>query len=269
MKNLGFMQGRLVPDERNKIQSFPWQNWKKEFQLAKKLKLNIMDWTIDYEKFSKNPINNNEGRKIIRKLSRSNNLKIKSITCDFFMQSPYFFSKNRETFIKLKTLINNASKLKIKFLVLPLVDNGSIKNKHHENKFIKMTLELKKILKKNNMSIVFESDYNPKKLFNFIKKFPKRIYGLNYDIGNSAGLGVNIKDEFLYFKRVLNIHLKDKKDNVSVDLGKGTAQFKELFNFCEKINYKGNFILQTARNRNNLDIMRKNVKFITKRLWKK
>ena len=35
-------------------------NWKKEFQLAKKLKLNIMEWTIDYEKFSKNPINNNE-----------------------------------------------------------------------------------------------------------------------------------------------------------------------------------------------------------------
>ena len=34
-----------------------------KFQLAKKLKLNIMEWTIDYEKFSKNPINNNEGRK--------------------------------------------------------------------------------------------------------------------------------------------------------------------------------------------------------------
>ena len=53
MKNLGFMQGRLVPDERNKIQSFPWQNWKKEFQLAKKLKLNIMEWTIDYENSQK------------------------------------------------------------------------------------------------------------------------------------------------------------------------------------------------------------------------
>ena len=66
----------------------------------------------------------------------------------FLCNHHIFFSKNRETFIKLKTLINNASKLKIKYLVLPLVDNGSIKNKHHENKFIKMTLELKKILKK-------------------------------------------------------------------------------------------------------------------------
>ena len=32
----GIMQGRLVPQESKKIQSFPWQGWKKEFQLCKK-----------------------------------------------------------------------------------------------------------------------------------------------------------------------------------------------------------------------------------------
>jgi len=266
MKNFGFMQGRLVPDEQNRIQSFPWQNWKKEFLLAKKLRLNIMEWTIDYEKFSKNPINNIEGRKIIKKLSKINNLKINSITCDFFMQFPYFIHQNVQTFNKLKFLIDNASKLKIKFLVLPLVDNGSITNNYYEKKFIKQTIKLKKVLKKNNMSIIFESDYGPRRLNKFIKKFPKNIFGINYDTGNSAGLKINIKDEFLYFDRVLNIHLKDKKNNISVDLGKGTAQFKELFNFCKKTNYRGNFILQTARNRNNLGIMKKNINFIKKYL---
>ena len=264
MKKLGFMQGRLVPDENNKIQSFPWKNWKKEFKLAKKLKLKIMEWTIDYKKFSENPINNYKGREIIRKLSKKNNLKINSITCDFFMQYPYFISKNDQTFDKLKTLIHNASKLKIKFLVLPLVDNGSIKNHYYEKKFINKTLKLEKILKKKNISIVFESDYGPKKLLKFIKKFPERVYGINYDIGNSTGLKINIKDEFLYFERVLNIHLKDKKHNVSVNLGNGTAQFKELFDYCKKINYKGNFILQSARDKDNLKIMRKNIKFAIK-----
>ena len=113
MIKLGFMQGRLVPDENNKIQSFPWQNWKKEFQLAKKLNLQVMEWTIDYNKFSENPINNSSGRKIIRKLSKKNYLKINSVTCDFFMEYPYFVSNNNHTFDKLKVLINNASKLKI------------------------------------------------------------------------------------------------------------------------------------------------------------
>ena len=266
MKKLGFMQGRLVPDENNKIQSFPWKNWKKEFKLAKKLKLKIMEWTIDYKKFSENPINNYKGREIIRKLSKKNNLKINSITCDFFMQSPYFISKNSQTFNKLKKLIDSASKLKIKFLVLPLVDNSSIKNYYYEKKFVQKTLELKKILKKNNMSIIFESDYKPKKLLNFIQKFPKKNFGINYDIGNSSGLNIDINDELIYFKRVMNVHLKDKKNNISVNLGNGNAQFENLFIFCKKIKYKGNFILQTARNKNNLDIMKKNIKFIEKYL---
>ena len=264
MIKLGFMQGRLVPDENNKIQSFPWKNWKKEFQIAKKLNLKIMEWTIDYKKFKENPINSYKGREIIKKLSKKNNLKINSITCDFFMQYPYFISRNNQTFDKLKILIDNASKLKIKFLVLPLVDNGSIKNLYYEKKFINKTLKLNKNLKKKKMYIIFESDYSPKKLLKFIKKFPEKIYGINYDVGNSAGLKININDEFLYFKRVLNIHLKDKKHNVSVNLGTGTAQFKELFNYCKKINYKGNFILQTARDKDNLKIIRKNIKFLEK-----
>ena len=266
MRNLGFMQGRLVPDENNKIQSFPWKNWKKEFYLAKKLKLKIMEWTIDNKMFYENPINNFTGRKLIKRLSKKNNLKINSITCDFFMQSPYFITKNSLTFHKVKSLIENASKLKIKFLILPLVDNGSIKNNHYEKKFITKTLKLKKILKQKKMLIIFESDYKPKKLKKFIEKFPKDFFGINYDIGNSAGLNIDIKDEFIYFQRVLNIHLKDKKNNASVFLGKGNAQFKDLFDFCKKINYKGNFILQTARHKNDLKIMKNNIKFIKKYL---
>ena len=38
MIKLGFMQGRLVPPEQNKIQSFPWKNWDKEFKIANEIK---------------------------------------------------------------------------------------------------------------------------------------------------------------------------------------------------------------------------------------
>ena len=51
------MQGRLVPSEKkNFIQSFPWNNWKKEFVIAKKNNLKIIEWTIDNYNFEKNPI---------------------------------------------------------------------------------------------------------------------------------------------------------------------------------------------------------------------
>ena len=31
--NIGFMQGRLSPIERGRLQSFPFHNWEKEFQI--------------------------------------------------------------------------------------------------------------------------------------------------------------------------------------------------------------------------------------------
>ena len=49
-----------------------------------------MEWTLDYKKFYMNPINNQEGRKLINYLKKKKNIKIKSVTCDFFMQFPYF-----------------------------------------------------------------------------------------------------------------------------------------------------------------------------------
>ena len=43
MKNLGFMQGRLVPQEKGIIQSFPWSSWEDEFKIANKIGLNLME----------------------------------------------------------------------------------------------------------------------------------------------------------------------------------------------------------------------------------
>ena len=56
----------------NNLQNFP-DNWKKEFYLAKKLKLKIMEWTIDNKMFYENPINNFTGRKLIKRLSKKKN----------------------------------------------------------------------------------------------------------------------------------------------------------------------------------------------------
>ena len=60
---IGFMQGRLSPIYRNRIQSFPWNNWKEEFQIANRLGINLMEWTIDNYKFHSNPIFTKKGRK--------------------------------------------------------------------------------------------------------------------------------------------------------------------------------------------------------------
>ena len=100
--------------------------------------------------------------------------------------------------------------------------------------------------------ILFESDFAPKVLLKFIKRFDTRFFGINYDTGNSASLGYKFENEIIYFKFVKNIHLKDRLYNGETKrLGEGDFNFKKFISFIIRNKYKGNFIFQTARSKYN------------------
>ena len=46
-KKIGFIQGRLSPIINNKIQIFPVENWKDEYEKASSLDIRLIEWTID------------------------------------------------------------------------------------------------------------------------------------------------------------------------------------------------------------------------------
>lgn len=265
--NYGIMQGRLSPIVGRKIQAFPTKNWKQEFKKIKKINLNLIEWTLDYKNLNKNPLLTSHGKKEIKALCRKYLIKIHSITCDCFMEKPFWKIEKNEIILNyLKKIIISAGKLKIKYIVIPLVDKGSIKSLKQEKKLISICKEFTKILKKNNTNIIFESDYKPKNLSSFIKKFKSAQFGINYDTGNSASLNYDIDDEFLkYGSYIRNIHIKDRERfGKTVRLGKGNANFKKLFQNLKKINYNGNLIMQTARsaNDNHLKELMINLKYI-------
>lgn len=244
------MQGRLSKQIGNKIQAFPEKYWKSEFSKAKKLGLKSIEWTLDYKNINKNPIFRKSGQSEIKRLSNKYSVFIKSLTGDCFMQKPFWKLNNNFKLIEdLKKTIEAAKEIGIQLIVIPLVDNGSLSNKAEVQNLLKICKNLKKNLKKTKIKLVFESDFNPKKLQKFIKKFDKRYFGINYDVGNSAALNYDIDEEFrLYGDRIYNIHIKDRAlFGKTVRLGKGNANFFKLFKNIKKINYKKNLILQTAR----------------------
>ena len=265
----GIMQGRLSPVVKNRIQIFPVKNWKIEFQRAKKLGMRYIEWTLDYDTFNKNPLLKKSGIKKIKELSKKNSIKIKSLTGDCFMQKPFWkTSKNKKLLNDFKKILNSCKKVGIKYIVVPLVDNGKIRDKKTEKNLINICKKLIKELKKKNVQILFESDFEPKRLKKFILNFDKQYYGINYDLGNSASLGYNIDDEFKnYSKYIKNIHIKDRVYNGNtVRLGNGDANFKKLFKNLKKYRYRNMLIFQTARSKIEDDVgeMKKNLKFIKK-----
>lgn len=271
INKIGFMQGRLVDLVNNKIQFFPHSNWENELEIAQENNLKIIEWTINYENIKKNPLYNGDVS-IIKKKLKKNSIQCHSVTCDFFMQKPFFKKKYKnikdELLNDLIKVIKNSEKVNIKYLIIPLVDKSSVKNKKEEkfliSNFIKYISPKLKSIK-----ILFEIDYKPKDVMLFIKKFKSKKFGINYDTGNSASFNYNILDEMVYFKFVKNIHIKDrKKFGNTVDLGEGNWNHKLFFNVLKKISFKGNLILQTARSKNNDHVKKflQNLKFIKKYL---
>ena len=258
----GIMQGRLSPLIRNKIQAFPEKYWTKEFVDIKKTGLNIIEWTLDYKNLNENPLISLDGQKKIKLLSKKHSIKVNSVTCDCFMQKPFWKIKNKKKILTyLEKIIFSSGKLNIKFIIILLVDKGSIENLHQEKNLISICKQYEKYLIKNNVNIIFESDFKAERFAKFIKKLNSKYFGINYDVGNSASLNYNINKEFLsYGKFIKNVHIKDrKKFGTTVRLGDGNADFKKLFKNLKKINYKGNLILQTARSKSNKHIEEINI----------
>ena len=80
--------------------------------------------------------------------------------------------------------------------------------------------------KKNSVKIIFETDMKPKDVIKFITQLDSRIFGINYDIGNSAGLGLKLEEEIKVFgKHILNVHLKDKKKRQNNKIWKRKRKF--------------------------------------------
>jgi len=254
--NIGFMQGRLSPMQGKKIQSFPWNNWENEFQIGGRLNFNIIEWTLDFIKLYSNPLMTDDGQKKIKSLCSKYNFKILSLTGDCFMQKP-FWKINSAKRIKLQrdflNIINASDKIGIKFIVLPLVDNGKIESKKQEMILINFLRKIYSVLQSNRIKILFEADFKPNKYLKFIKKFNRKFFGINYDTGNSASYGFNANEEIsLYGKYIDNVHIKDRiYEGNTVPLGKGNADFPAIFKKLKQIGYKGNFILQGARSKNN------------------
>ena len=257
MNKIGFMQGRLSPLVNNKIQSFPFKSWLEEFPMAQKLGISCMEWTLDYPKLHQNPLLLKEYKRKILDLSEENKITISSITLDCCMQRPFWKAQDElvlESLINdFKLIINAANSIGARILVIPLVDNGSIDNEKEYKLLKNNLLPLSEILKEKKIKIAFESDFYPTKLKNFISNFDEKLFGINYDSGNSASLGFNPDEEFNeYGERIINIHIKDRKlGGSTVRLGHGDTDFNKVFRNIDKYNYEGNLILQTARSKDN------------------
>ena len=85
-----------------------------------------------------------------------------------FMNVHFDFSINKKSHEVLKKLVENSAYMNIKNVVIPLVDESSIKNCFENNKLIESFNKIMRIFEEFNIEASFELDMPPKDVITFI-----------------------------------------------------------------------------------------------------
>jgi hexulose-6-phosphate isomerase len=252
MKRLGIMQGRLSPPISDRIQAFPGDAWRDEFQRCRDLGLCCLEWIFEFSSMHQNPICSDSGISEILSLAKKYDVHVNSLIADYFMEKRLFGNDKSEiehSIGMLKFLIEQCRKCGIPIIELPFVDSSAIKGKRDKQQIIENLREPLVMAKESDIKISFETSLPPVDFREFILAFRPFHVFVNYDMGNSASSGYDPDEEIrLLGKYIINVHIKDRvSGGGTVPLGEGDTPFLKIFKLLFQLGYKGDFILQAAR----------------------
>ncbi|WP_198673593.1 sugar phosphate isomerase/epimerase family protein [Algibacillus agarilyticus] len=264
---IGTMQGRLLPKYKGRYQAHPVNYWQDEFEVAKSVGINGIEFILDFNDVDLNPLMNDVGVNAINQIVNDTGVAVKTICADYFMEAPLHvadIASAKRSFNVLKKLITNAVKLQVTDIVIPCVDQSSLTSFEDKERFVAAIQQFLPLLEKHKINLSLETDLPPKAFKSLLMAINSPFVTVNYDIGNSAALGFDPEEELAcYGEKISDIHIKDRVLNSGpVELGKGDAQFERFFNALKKFNYSGPFIMQAYRDDEGLAIFKSQLAWV-------
>ena len=260
-KKIGVMQGRLLPKYKGRYQAHPIGYWEDEFEIAASLGLDLIEFILDYNDYEDNPLMSVSGCKEIEEISNQSGVHVKTVCADYFMDAPLHSDDLNVATLSaavLKHLILNSQNIGITNIIIPLVDQSSVATLESQDRFINTLTPFLIDLEELDINLNLETDLGPSEFKHLLAQIDSKRVTVNYDTGNSAGMGYDPEQEFAaYGDRITDIHIKDRlKDGFSVCLGQGSANFSKILKCVQNYGYTGPFIMQAFRDDEGLEIFK-------------
>jgi L-ribulose-5-phosphate 3-epimerase len=252
----GIMQGRLSPPEGGRFQSFPRHSWRQELSRAREAGLSYIEWIYDEYGASVNPIASEEGIAELNALKQESGVQTPAICGDWLMDYPLVRCSEEQRGHRervLHDLLRWGKKIGASRVVLPFVDASSVRTEQEKGVVLGVLRRALPVSEEAGVEMHLEADFSPADFASFLARIPHPSVKVNYDTGNSSGLGYIASEEFAaYGNRIGSIHIKDRLRLLdgkvaTKPLGEGSADFDDVFTSIRKIGYSGGFTLQVAR----------------------
>ena len=175
---------------------------------------------------------------------------------DWFMDFPLVRCSAKELAEReahLHQLIPVAKRIAAGKIVLPFVDQSKMTTAEEKATVREVLLRVLPVAEAHGVELHLEADLGPQEFAAFLRDVEHPMLKVNWDSGNSSGLGFVASEEFAaYGNRVGSVHLKDRyrKPEGGIEtrpLGTGSADFDDVFQAIRGIGYAGGLTLQVAR----------------------
>jgi L-ribulose-5-phosphate 3-epimerase len=270
---IGVMQGRLSPPEAGRFQAFPCHSWRNEFERAREVGFSYIEWIHDDHGRDANPIFSESGLAELDALKQRHGIATPALCCDWFMEFPLIRCRDSERHERerhLWSLFPIAQRIDARRMVLPFVDNARMATAEEQRSVMEILLRTLPLAERHRVEIHLETDLDPHSFSKFLDRIEHPLLKVNWDSGNSSGLGYVASEEFAaYGTRIGSIHIKDRYRSPeggieTRPLGTGSADFDDIFRAIRSIGYHGGLTLQVARGAPNdeVNFLRGQVEFL-------
>ena len=257
---VGIMQGRLLPPTRGRIQAFPVGRWREEFHSAAQIELDCIEWIYELDTEDSNPLGTDNGISEILNMVSDTGISVLSVCGDYYMFERLITLDGEvrpKVMDHLKSLIEKTSRIGARYLVLPFVDNSTLKSASETDGLVRVLTDILPAAERAEIGIHLETDLPATSLEHILKdSFSHPLLRLTCDIGNEASLGFEPREHWGTVGRWLgSVHVKDRSfGGGTVPLGKGSANFPVFFEIFAELGYEGTFILQVARSEDGTEL---------------
>ena len=248
MFSIGIMQGRLSNKIGKPMQSFPWSTWRDEFKNAKLVGFDSIEWLVDdFNGQHVNPISTMLGREEIMGLSVKYGINIRSLCAHHFINGDLLADDKvaDAAFNYLVYISNWAEQIGINHIVLPAMDQMSLRSEYAQEKMAKVFC---RYFNYAETTLLLESDLPGQILAGYIKSFNSPNIGILYDVGNANSLGFDLQEDLLSLSGLIQeVHMKDRnsRSGASCRLGAAGTPFKVLLNWIIQTKWSGPIVLET------------------------
>ena len=259
--SFGMMQGRLSAQTDRGYQAFPWETWQAEFGLADDRGLEHIEWVLDPWRLDENPLLSDTSGVVGR--AQETGVQVLSVCADYLMDRPLDASDSG-SWIVLSHLADAMQELRSQWLVVPCVDQSSLRTPSSLERFVNAADKLGDELAGPGIRVSLEADLSPDDFAALLTNLDPEVFGVNYDIGNSAYLGYPHDEEFdAYGDRISLVHIKDRLfEGGSVLLGHGNADIPGVVERLRAMKFNGPVTMQAFRDVQGLDILDEQLRWL-------